>query len=108
MAVAYSTLCNFCLLLNLLSLLALGQGKFSRRHNIEEVFDVVKLHHETNPVNLKINLQHITLKPRLRDYQKLAVRWMLTRERYGQVEDKSLIGMTISLSFDYYKFVTFG
>ncbi len=53
---------------------------------------MIKDRHESQPERLKLNLQHGSLKPRLRDYQKLAVWWMLNKEHYGQVQDQSMTG----------------
>ena len=73
----------------------LNSGTFTRRHDVEELFDHIKQQHEADPVKLRLNLQHGSLKPRLRDYQKLAVWWMLTKERYGQEWDGSGMGTEI-------------
>ena len=45
---------------------------------------------------LSVSVQHPNLKPRLRDYQKKAVIWMLTKERFqslaaDEVPSKGLI-----------------
>ena len=66
---------------------------FSQCHNFVDLFEILKEGHLQNQVTLKLNIQHTHLKPRLRNYQKLGVQWMLTRERYGQEERAPITGM---------------
>ena len=54
------------------------------RHNIEELFAVIKEHHATEELSVKVNVQHDGLRPTLRPYQKRAVSWMLHQEGFGQ------------------------
>ena len=54
------------------------------RHNIEELFAVIKAHHATEELSVKVNVQHDGLRPTLRTYQKRAVSWMLHQEGFGQ------------------------
>ena len=57
------------------------------RHNIEELFTVVKAYHEKEELSVKVNVQHDSLRPTLRSYQKRAVSWMLHKEGYGQKKE---------------------
>ena len=54
------------------------------RHNIEELFAVIKAHHAVEELSVKVNVQHDGLRPTLRPYQKRAVSWMLHQEGFGQ------------------------
>ena len=54
------------------------------KHDIDQVYSVIKKHHEDHPKGQDIDPQHPSLLPLLRPYQKQAVRWMLSRERLGE------------------------
>jgi len=53
---------------------------------VSELYTAVQQHHQSNidsaAARLKFNIQHDSLSPRLRDYQKSAVLWMLTKEHF--------------------------
>ena len=57
------------------------------RHNIEELFAVVKEYHAIEELSVKVNVQHDGLRPTLRPYQKRAVSWMLHQEGFGRKKD---------------------
>lgn len=61
--------------------------KFSKKHNIDKFYQEIRQRHELEPKEIKINVQHPGLLPRLRPYQKEAVLWMLSREKYNQQND---------------------
>ena len=46
--------------------------------------------------DMKVNVQHESLKPRLRPYQRQGVLWMLNKERFGQKQkDTSQTGANL-------------
>ncbi|ELU00238.1 hypothetical protein CAPTEDRAFT_220844 [Capitella teleta] len=55
-----------------------------KKHDIQVLYELIKRHHTQNPKVVKVQAQHLSLRPILRDYQKNAVLWMLSRERIGQ------------------------
>ena len=59
--------------------------------SIDELYDAVRNIHQVAPVQLNINVQHPCLNPRLRDYQKEAVLWMLHKEFVGE-DGKETVG----------------
>lgn len=69
----------------------------TKKHDVSDLYAAVKHHHhhhsdhhanhhgdegEHAGARLHVNVQHDCLRPRLRDYQKAAVLWMLTKEHY--------------------------
>ena len=57
------------------------------KQDIEKLYAIIKSYHETNELpDVHIDPQHISLLPQLRPYQKLAVKWMLYREKYEDQE----------------------
>ena len=57
----------------------------SKKHDVSDLYAAVRQHHECDSeaaARLHVNVQHDCLRPRLRDYQKHAVLWMLTREHF--------------------------
>jgi len=63
-----------------------GRKRTTKKHDVSELYAAVQHHHEHEAAaaaaKLHVNVQHDCLRPRLRDYQKTAVLWMLTKERY--------------------------
>merc|ERR1712051_1075563 len=57
------------------------------KQDIDKLYSIVKNYHETNEIpEVHIDPQHISLLPQLRPYQKLAVKWMIYREKYDDPE----------------------
>ena len=57
------------------------------KQDIDKLYSIVKNYHETNEIpEVHIDPQHISLLPQLRPYQKLAVKWMIYREKYEDPE----------------------
>jgi len=59
----------------------------TKKHDVSDLYAAVQRHHQCDvaaaaAAELRVNVQHDCLRPRLRDYQKTAVLWMLTKERY--------------------------
>ncbi|KAK4288850.1 hypothetical protein Pmani_038148 [Petrolisthes manimaculis] len=58
-------------------------GNKVMKHDLEELYGAVKeLHADKEYCSL--NVQHSSLIPQLRPYQKLAVKWMLYQEKFGR------------------------
>ena len=63
----------------------------TKKHCIDEVLGAIRhLREQTDASSAAagattphVNVQHVSLKPTLRSYQKRAVAWMLRKERYG-------------------------
>ena len=67
---------------------------------MDEVFCTVKEYHRLNdPPAPHVNVQHPSLKPYLRSYQKQAILWMLTKEKYGVSIEKNVPGLNILCTF---------
>eukprot|EP00095_Tigriopus_kingsejongensis_P004239 maker-scaffold711_size108467-snap-gene-0.24 protein:Tk04239 transcript:maker-scaffold711_size108467-snap-gene-0.24-mRNA-1 annotation:"e3 ubiquitin-protein ligase shprh" len=62
------------------------------KHDIDQIYAEIKAAHARDPVpNAELDPQHPSLIPRLRPYQRNAVRWMVAREaRTGPVADPPL------------------
>ncbi len=60
--------------------------QMTKKHNIAELYERVKERHDKEEIKLRVNVQHPSLKPRLRNYQKSAVIWMLHREKVDEHE----------------------
>ena len=59
--------------------------QITKKHDVSDLYSAVQHHHQSDTaaaVKLHVNVQHDCLRPRLRDYQKTAVQWMLTKECY--------------------------
>ena len=58
----------------------------TKKHDVSDLYAGVRHHHQCNKdaaaAGLYVNVQHDCLRPRLRDYQKAAVLWMLTKEHF--------------------------
>jgi len=60
----------------------------TKKHDVSDLYTAVQHHHQSDAAaaaaaaKLHVNVQHDCLRPRLRDYQKTAILWMLTKERY--------------------------
>jgi len=68
----------------------------TKKHDVSDLYAAVQQYHQSDMAAaaaavLPVNVQHDCLRPRLRDYQKAAVLWMLTKEHYKSctVDDKS-------------------
>jgi len=64
----------------------LTEYPYTKKHDICAIYEEVKNRHTKSLPLLKVSVQHPNLKPRLRDYQKKAVIWMLTRECFQSSE----------------------
>jgi hypothetical protein len=60
----------------------LTQLPYTKKHNINALYQEIKDRHSRDPPEITISVQHPSLKPTLRDYQKQAVVWMLAKESY--------------------------
>lgn len=69
---------------------------FSKKHNIDELYEGVKQRHESETTEIRVNVQHPGLVPSLRRYQKEAVLWMLSREKYNQQSDDCTRGKCLA------------
>jgi len=57
----------------------------TKRHDVSDLYTAVQHHHQCEAdaaARLHVNVQHDCLRPKLRDYQKAAVLWMLMKERF--------------------------
>ena len=68
---------------------AVSRGS-TKKHDVSDLYAAVQQHHQCDAnaaaaANLHVNVQHDCLRPRLRDYQKTTVLWMLIKEHYGQL-----------------------
>ncbi|XP_076444926.1 E3 ubiquitin-protein ligase SHPRH-like [Babylonia areolata] len=61
-----------------------GRGDPNLRQDFQELYDGVRALQAIHTVSVTTDVQHPSLKPRLRPYQQDAVRWMLQRERFGE------------------------
>ncbi len=55
-----------------------SKGTYNKKTDVGSLYHAVKSFHEMNPV--KAEVQPPGLRPRLRQYQKQGLRWMLQRE----------------------------
>ncbi|XP_013421638.1 E3 ubiquitin-protein ligase SHPRH [Lingula anatina] len=60
---------------------------FQKKHDIDGLFRTVKNYHQKEKRQVSFDVQHVGLKPVLREYQKDAVLWMLEKERYRREND---------------------
>ena len=56
----------------------------SLSHDFKEVYKGMKALQNSQKVAIDIDVQHPSLKPKLRPYQQDAVRWMLNQEHFGK------------------------
>nr|XP_045617516.1 E3 ubiquitin-protein ligase SHPRH-like [Procambarus clarkii]XP_045617517.1 E3 ubiquitin-protein ligase SHPRH-like [Procambarus clarkii] len=61
-------------------------GTKNLKHDVEDLFTAVK-HWHADKEYCSIDVQHPSLIPQLRPYQKAAVKWMLHQEKFGQVKN---------------------
>ena len=61
-------------------------GEKTLKHDIEELYEAVKLAH-TDKEYCGVDVQHTSLIPKLRPYQKAAVRWMLHQEKFNRSDE---------------------
>jgi len=57
----------------------------TKKLDVNDLYTAVHCHHQSDTdaaARLHVNVQHDCLRPRLRDYQKTAVLWMLTKEHF--------------------------
>ena len=57
----------------------------TKKPDVSDLYAAVQCHHQCDAdaaATLHVNVQHDCLRPRLRDYQKSAVLWMLRKERF--------------------------
>lgn len=62
-------------------------GEMKLKHDTEVLYKAVKEYHN-NIEYVDLDVQHSSLIPQLRPYQKAAVRWMLHQENYGGDKQK--------------------
>ena len=62
------------------------------KHDFQELYRGMKSLQNSQKFTLDIDVQHPSLKPRLRPYQQDAVRWMLKQERFGEEDRTNLTG----------------
>lgn len=55
--------------------------EINHNHDIDSFYKAIKNAHKDTEYNTSINVQHSSLIPQLRPYQKEAVKWMLYKER---------------------------
>ncbi|OWF36325.1 E3 ubiquitin-protein ligase SHPRH [Mizuhopecten yessoensis] len=58
------------------------QENSSRKHDIENLYTVVKATHDKEEITADVEVQHPSLIPHLRPYQRRGVSWMLSREGF--------------------------
>lgn len=54
------------------------------KHDISEFYKAVRARNQQENITVDVIVQHCNLRPRLRQYQKEAVKWMLHRERMNE------------------------
>jgi hypothetical protein len=54
------------------------------KQDVDQLYKVIKAHHDANEVMDQIDAQHRSLLPKLRPYQKDAVKWMVHQEKLVQ------------------------
>jgi hypothetical protein len=62
---------------------------FTKKHDVDELYEVVKQRHLQRETTPHPDVQHPSLTPLLRPYQKEAVTWMLDQEGYNQAPTDS-------------------
>ncbi|KAK7079811.1 hypothetical protein SK128_008529, partial [Halocaridina rubra] len=62
-------------------------GEKTLKHDIEDLYSAVKYYHN-NTEYQSIDVQHPSLTPQLRPYQKAAVKWMLHQEKYSDTKER--------------------
>lgn len=60
-------------------------GAKNLKHDVEDLYSAIKQWHAEKEYS-SVDVQHPSLIPQLRPYQKLAVKWMLHQEKFGQVK----------------------
>ena len=74
---------------------------FTKKHDIDELYAEIKARHKEENFSIQVNVQSERLRPRLREYQKAAVRWMLLREHTTNSHKNS--GIYISSVIAYHR-----
>ena len=69
-------------------------------------YNIIKDYHSKNDVPDSIDPQHKNLLPKLRPYQKNAVKWMVHREKSLQFQDDNLTKFENELHILYTKVIT--
>lgn len=64
-------------------------GTKNMKHNVEDLFTAIKNWH-VDKEYCSLDVQHPSLIPQLRPYQKSAVKWMLHQEKYEQVKKENM------------------
>ena len=59
------------------------------KQDIDHLYDVIKNYHSSRNIPDKIDPQHRSLLPKLRNYQKAAVKWMVHREKTFSSENEN-------------------
>jgi hypothetical protein len=61
---------------------------YTKKHDIDELYRVIKERHMSVSCQVLPGIQHESLLPRLRPYQQQAITWMLNKERNDKECDK--------------------
>lgn len=64
-------------------------GVKNLKHDVEDLYSAIKKWHAKKEYN-SVDVQHPSLIPQLRPYQKSAVKWMLHQEKFGQVRKEGM------------------
>ncbi|XP_066993133.2 E3 ubiquitin-protein ligase SHPRH [Anabrus simplex] len=73
-------------------------GPTESKHDIEDLYRVIKSYHEMDDIHCTAEIQHPSLIPELRPYQLHAVQWMLQRESNPTCETKILDPLFVEMS----------
>lgn len=60
---------------------------YTRKHDLDELFRVIKERHQATSLPVLLNVQHPDLLPWLRPYQQQAISWMVHKEREAQQKE---------------------
>ncbi|XP_069131636.1 E3 ubiquitin-protein ligase SHPRH-like isoform X2 [Argopecten irradians] len=81
------------------------QGICCKKHDIENLYTAIKTTHDQEETTVDVEVQHPSLIPCLRPYQRKGVSWMLTREGFkvsqGQATDNSSLNTELPLHMLY-------
>ena len=70
---------------------------YTRKHDLDELFKVIKDRHMDTSLPVLHNIQHHDLLPRLRRYQQEAISWMVHQEK--QQSDKKQSNFTLTFIY---------